>query len=61
LYYRKLAAAVCRGLGRRGGRKGKRGVHKLRDGPSAIGNANGLRWRILDCIRPSLASAKMAL
>ena len=43
--YYELPATIRRGLsGQRRG-NGKRGVHKLRNGPSPIGNANGLRWR----------------
>lgn len=45
LDYRELAAAVGRSVGRHRRRNGKRCVHKLRDGPRAIDNANGLRWR----------------
>ena len=43
--YRKLAAPIRRGLGGQGRGNGKRGIHKLRNGPSPIGHANGLRWR----------------
>jgi hypothetical protein len=42
LDYYELATAIRRGLGRHSWGKGKRGAHKLRDGPSAIGNANAL-------------------
>ena len=33
------------GLSPQGGRNSKRGVHKLRNSPSAIRNAQSLRWR----------------
>jgi hypothetical protein len=45
LYYDESATAIRRGLSRQSGRNGKRGVHKLRNAPSPIDNANGLRWR----------------
>ncbi len=40
LNYRELAPPIRRGLGRQRGRYGKRGVHKLRDGPCAICHAS---------------------
>jgi hypothetical protein len=36
LNYHEFTPPIWRGLGRKGGRYGKRRVHKLRDAPSAV-------------------------
>jgi hypothetical protein len=45
LNYLKAPPPIWRGLSRQGRRNGKRRVHKLRNGPSALSNAKRLRWR----------------
>jgi hypothetical protein len=45
LNYREGAAPVRRRFSRHSRDNGERGVHKLRDGPSMVSNANGLRRR----------------
>ena len=45
LNYRELPAPIWRGLSRHSRGNGKRCIHKLRNAPSPIGDANGLRWR----------------
>jgi hypothetical protein len=45
LNYPELAPTIRRGLSRKRRGNSKRSVHKLRNGPSAIGDANGLRSR----------------
>jgi hypothetical protein len=42
---RERAPPIWRRFSRQGRRNGKRRVHKLRNAPSPIGNAHGLRWR----------------
>ena len=48
LNYRELAAPIRRGRYRCNGLRGQRSVDKLPDGPSAIDNAQRLRWRRLE-------------
>ena len=50
LYYAKGTPTIWRGLSRQGRRDGKGRVHKLRDSPSPIRNAQRLRWRCAQCL-----------